>query len=650
LLNYELISLTDFLQHFDYVLKNRNDFEEVFNEFINDKMYFDLLWFPCQNLKKSNDIRHWLSIIAILENENKYNFFDKEYAQSAISILCRNIVNFKDETKTLDDFWQEKIDLLNHLNNFFKERNLEVFEAVVLNEIVSYYYQIVQNITFAEEIVHINSDQFTSIEAKYLLCENIGKLFYNNKNLTKSEDYLLNALEFNCSNQIDFIDTLIYGASAISEKDSNKATVFCENAVSLVEARNDYSELDYIQILGELGISYWIKGDFQKSFDSFENVVEKLLKIKDTKFDKNWIRIFSWTGHALGYISSSVAKDKVPETISDGSIYIKPYQGLFTFNTKDLSDLYLKKKDPIILAHLAIFSEGINNISKSYYWSLRAFDLARKNGDQQIFMMISGVCSQYSLINFRIEEAFESYLLFSAVSSHLKGSYPEKHVQLLDINISELLSNKASEEWKIAEDTTVSFAIIPLFIMVLTAQVENSNDKIDRSEKFIYLIKDYIENASDKDIWVTIQGLITRILHKEVTERELREMANEYGEKEKKNYQLLCILGMIYITKDYNEQFNQILNIFPYLIKIYRTTRSIIKFVLLPFVKNRCLYILNNTYVGSKSELIQITDSINLIDISDKNAIQYMLQILAKEFEFPIRDDRKSWFYDFEEI
>ena len=94
----------------------------------------------------------------------------------------------------------------------------------------------------------------------------------------------------------------------------------------------------------------------------------------------------------------------------------------------------------------------------------------------------------------------------------------------------------------------------------------------------------------------------------------------------------------------------QIINIFPYLSKIHSSTRSIIKFVLIPFVKNRCLYVLKKTFVGSRQDLDRIVSDIENVDIINKNAIQLMLQSVVKELELKIIDSRKSWLYDYEEI
>lgn len=326
----------------------------------------------------------------------------------------------------------------------------------------------------------------------------------------------------------------------------------------------------------------------------------------------------------------------MPEYVSDGGEYVRPYQGIFSFNTKDLTDLYQGKNDPLILTHLAIFSDGINNFSKAYHWSLRAFDLARKNGDQQVFLMISSVCSQYSLINFKIEEAFESYLLFSAISSHLEGSPKEKQEILSKINLSDIFSSKPSVKWNSAEDTTISFAIIPLFILVLTSHLENTENKIEYTEAFKNMLRDYILKASDKVQWEVVLELCTRIIENNISERELIDRGNTFGNQERKNLQIICVLGIIYTVNDSNMQLTQIINIFPYFTNIFGSTKSIIKFILVPFVKNMALNIIKDYFVGSMEEYMELVKNTEMVSVSDQNAIQLILQPLINEFDINI--------------
>jgi len=646
--NFNLSQFSNYWIHLDYVLKNWKEIETPFKSIINNEMFSGLLWSIIPNLKSENEIYAWFENIEVYESDFKINFFENEIAQTAITIISNNIV--KSESHKEAPNWELVGKTLFILINNFKKRNLEVLETVAYKEFLVLEYNVSKNKRKVEELTIKELSKVSSEESKYLLLENLGKLYYNDKKIEKAKKWLLKALDINCTSQPNYIDTLIYGAASISLVDSKKSVDFCEKAIELAKSKDDYLELDYIQILGELAIAYWINKDYIKSFETFEDVVNRLLKNKSKELNPYWIRLFSWCGHTLGYISSSVARDRAPEYFNDGGKYVKPYQGIFSFNTKDLSDLYNTINDPILLAHLAMFSEGINNVSKAYHWSLRAFDFARANGDQKILLMISGVCSQYSLINFKVEETLESYLLFSIVSVHLVGNTPEeKHASLTSINLNEVLSTKPSKKWSIAEETTVSFAIIPLFIIVLTYHLEDSEIKSEYRESFKNMLYTYIPKASNKILWELILELSTRILDYSISEDELTNRGNTFGQQERKELQIICFLGLIYTTSDNEKRLALILNIVPYLTKINKTTKSVIKFVLIPFVRNLCLNILKDCYVGTRTEYEEMVDHINKLDILNNNTIQKIIQPIVTELDIKISTNIKNWLFDYKE-
>jgi len=650
LFNYQSTNLTNYWIYFQYILDHFNEIAEPFINSINGDIFTGFLWISIQYNWSEKDIVLWIEFIKRIEDKFEIVFFDNASAQISITLLIRKLVDSENSKAENEQNWISKIELFKFLISYFNERNLEVLSSEVEKAIITYEFQISENKLKSEEITLELTNSKTSDIAKYLLCQNIGKLFFNDKNKKKSQEWLSKALEINCTNQIDYIETLIYGASAFSLSDSKKAVEYCKRAIYLANSIEKYDELDFIQVLSELGIAYWIDNNYEQSFLTFEDVVNRLFKTREYKFGEYWIRLFSWTGHALGYISPSAGGLPVPSEVRDGGEYIKPYQGFITFNTKDLTEYYKFKNDPFMMVHLAMFADNLNNIAQSYHWSLRAFDLARKNGDQNIFLMISSVCGQYSLINFKVEEAFESYLLFSAVSSHLKGKTNEKLEQLNEIQISDLFSNKPSEEWNDAENHVLSQAIIPLFIMVLTSHLKKDNNVNERVNQFNKMLQDYIPNASDKALFDCMFELCNNIIEKNILEQELIERGNYYGNNNFKNIQIICLIGYIFITKDSNKQLTQLINIIPYLMKLYGITKSVNKFIILPFVKYFSLNILNESFIGSKDELEKMIEYIDNIDISNKNAIQLMFQPVVKELELKTSEDRTSWLYEFKEI
>lgn len=633
--------------HIEEIIANWKQLEEPFKGAINSEMLTGLLWIICRNLETQLEIEKWINLISLVEEEFSVNFFDNEIAQTAITFLSSRIVS-SDLNRNNDGDCENVTKTLDFLTGYFRSRKNEVLEASIQKELIAIKFQNnkSEGLDFSNKLIA----RYSSSEAKYLIYENVGKILYNKESTEESLPWLTSALEIDCRSQINFPDTLVYSASAISKSDNSKAVEYCDLAIKIASERDDCFELDYIQLLSELGVAYWLNNQNKQSLEIFEKVVNKLFDLKETQFDKNWIRLFSWVGHSLGYISSAVSRKRVPEKVADGGDYVKPYIGIFSFNKNDLSDLYDSAKDSTIYAHLAMFSEGVDNLSKAYEWSLRAFDLARKIGNQQILLLISSTCGQYSLINFKVEEAFEAFLLFSAVSSYFEGSPKEKHQQFEKVDIKTIYNSKPSESWNAAEDATITFVCIPLFILVLNAYVTNQNTKSQSCLTFFKKLTDYKNIASNPELWEELIEICQKIINNDITVLELIKLGSAFGKKERKNLQTICILGVIFLSKKGEEIIIQILNIFPYLVNVFgTTTKSIVKFILVPFVKVKAIAAFKEEFVGNRADLDLVLDLVEASASSDENSIQLMLKPIVEELELMIIEDRKSWLYEYKQ-
>lgn len=641
-------NISKFWFHIDAILNDISGLDKLYKDVIDKEILSGILWYPINELIDWSDIKKWLETVTVLEEKFNFNFFENEISQTVITLVSSKIIKREDEKKETHRNWKIVLSNLIFLAEYFNKRNEEILEAVVIKEIISIECNINKDYAKSEKITIEKANLYEKKEAKYLLYENFGKLQYRNDDINSSNKYLGKALELNCVNQLNYIDTLIYAGTSISESNTSKAVDYFKEAYELAQLNEDTFELDFIQIQGELAIAYWLNNDFENSFKYFELFINRLFKSKNEHFNEFWIRLFSWSSHAIGYISSAVGKEDVPKFVHDGSDYRKPYQGILTYNTKDLSDLYDIKKEPLTMALMASFADGVDDINKAYTWSLKAFDLARKVESNDVLLMVSTLCSQYSLVNFKVEETLEANLMFSAINTHIQGEGKEKFDQIKNIDIEELIKEKPSEKWDIAENLTITFAVIPLFIKLLNTFLNEDIDKTEKRISFIEGIEGYQNVASDSNLWIEVLNVTQEILQNKLSKRDLIAQANDYGNRDLKNLQIISQLGVIYLTK--NNIVQQIINIFPYLIKIYKTHTSIRKNILFPFVLERSINAVKNEYVGSKQELSEIIKSIKEIDHKDRNSIQMVLQIVVNELDITLPKDRKNWVFEFTDI
>lgn len=641
--------LPHFSEYLKSVFNDFNEVEEPFRELLTEELVNGLLWVLMQQISKYTELQIWLELIEIGERKLEFDFFDNEMAQTAIAVLSSRIL--KNEKFYDAEGKVSNISILEGLREFFHGKNKEILEATVLKELIAQKF--IQDKVGQADSIKITEEAIETFEsniAQYLMNENLGKLLKDTDDKENSERYLRKALGYNCTSQSTYIDTLIYYASVISHKEPEKAVESCYKATKIASQREDYNELDYIQINAELGLAYWLNSNLIQSFESFELVVENLFKLRNEQnLDENWVRLFKWVGHALGYISADTREVDLPQKTRSDEEYVKPYQGFFSFNNKNLTDLYHSNEDPILLVHMAYFAEGVDRIEGAYIWSQKAFELSRRIEDSKTFFMVSSICSQFLLLNYKVSETIESVLLFSAITSHLKShSAEEKHKELEGINIPDILGEKPSEKWNVAEENTISFALIPLFIMALTSKSDNSNG--NKPKLLLEGIRNYIPKASSSIDWETILEISSKVFREEISIKELIDRGNTFSQNGKQNMHLICILGIVYISEDDDQVAKQLLNVTPYLTKTQSIRESSIRYILFPFIKRTVVRSIKRAFVGSRAELNELISQIDDINRRDSNCIQLMIQPLIKELEVKIPDDRKRWLYEFEVI
>lgn len=189
-----------------------------------------------------------------------------------------------------------------------------------------------------------------------------------------------------------------------------------------------------------------------------------------------------------------------------------------------------------------------------------------------------------------------------------------------------------------------------MFVIVLTKYLENKDDKNESYYAFKKLISNYLIDASNQELWNELLNLINSIIELKTTKKELIQKANKYGEQDNKNFQIISILGYIFYSRNDEGVIIQLINTFPYLTKTYKHANSLIKFILVPFVKLIAIEVLKTSFVGSKTDLDKILIEIESLNISIQNPIQKILQPVVDELDINLFNDRKLWLYDFKEI
>ncbi|MEZ2338376.1 hypothetical protein AB6735_22200 [Mucilaginibacter sp. RCC_168] len=645
---YPELPLNLYWEYLRFVLERWPEFCYKEDLGIDMPLFSGLLWIPLTTIFSENDIRHWLELVDLFTSNFKEDLFANEVASAAMGIICRNIATLNPDELEITTLVKSRLGRLQILSDHFHRLNQDTLEVLATREMINIRLVSSDDIEQTKHEILRKLDEFQGQVPKFLLTAYLGRTLLRNGKLEEARSWLDKALLFDCKKQIEYVEALSNAASSYIKTDPQKSIDFCLEAVQISKSREPFVPVEYMQALAELGLAYWLSDNFRQTFNTYEVLVNELFDTKVTSFNKEWIRIFSLTGHTTGYMSSMIKTGVPPQ--KDGSDYFTPYLGMFTLDNRDLSEFYKPNNDALVAAQMAFFADGLNNPEKSYEWSLKAFDMARKAKNQASILMIASTCSQYAVIKFKPEEALESYLLFAAVSAHLAGDNQTKYNGLSTVDLKELLRIRPSDKWATAEKTTVTMAILPLFIKVLEAYLDNTDYKDDWKDSYLYVIEDYIPDASDKLLWDLVLEISSKILDNRINVAQLMHRANTFGDQDRKELQILCMIGVAFLTRENTEIAGILLNMIPYLQKLYGATGSINKFVLLPFVKNRSIHIIKEDFVGSKTDLQTILNKIDNIDVVDPHAIQKVLRPAVDLLYISTLEDRKQWLYHFEEI
>lgn len=605
-----------------------------------------LPWFVLAFLNSVEDIMNWLEVISRMEKMQKSNFFEHEMAQSGVSVLLHRIANSKID---FDHKYSNSYYLFEFLSKYFHNRNEEVMEALVLRELISYLFRIKEDIEVAVNLGVKKIGEFKEETSKYLIADILGKLFQNAKEEEDARIWLKNAVDYQQITNAHFVETLICAASSISAVDREKALSYCMQAATIVTQQSDRVSIEIIQVYCELGLANYYCDNFIESFNWFEKAALELFTVKPLANSKNdmslqkadWIRISVILGHTLGYISNKIVYNKIPK--KDGEDYVTPWQGVFQLNKNNFSDLYEDINDPIVMSYMALFAEGIEDIQKCYFWSIKAFDQARKNNNDRVFLMVSSSCGQYSLVNQQYDEALESNLLFTAMSTHAKGNYHE----LDKLSIQNVIAAKPNINWNEAEDMTISITVTAMLLQVLTLKLTGHADASTVSNKLQQTVHDYLKDASDKEAWQEMANLCHKILNRDISLTELITVRNNYAASKRKNLHAIAILGKIYFEHGKPNILTDLISFYPYVDQLYTNFSIIQSMIALPFLKITCGQIVRKNYVGSKVEVNSILSEVNSVKSSEDYCYQRILLLTMTSLDerINIPEDRRDWLY-----
>jgi hypothetical protein len=646
LLNTEEWSFPEFGEDLLFVVMNRTTLPESAEDSFELAELALLFWLPIRNIQSVSDLLQWRSLADQLYTETGIITWQESISQPAVTLISQQLATTAAATSV-----DAALAILDEWAGYFAQKQQELLQATVQAVSIPLRFQRVEERSNIISEVAASTAALTLPEAKYLLLFALGKALYDAGMPGESTEWLTKAVELQCIQQDNFVEALVYAAAAVSARDTTPALQFSQQAENLAAGNASTSEINYIKVAAELALAYWLHQDIEQSYNWFEKVIHQLIEAKTDEPTETWKRLYVWLRHALGYIARVAARERAPERVADGSEYIAPYQGFFTFNTKNVSDLYDANPAPhIIFYTMALFAEGVGDINKAYEWAQRAFDAARQTPGGQGFLMIAGLCGQYALATGHYVEALEAQLFSSAMSSYIKYEGITMKQAFGTLQLEELNERRPGPVWNEAEVTAVTFSVVPMVILTLTAQLAQNENRVSLTQACQYTLEQYQSQASDQTLWAHVSEVSMEVLAGTRTSKQLLAMSSDFAHTEQKDLQIICLLGVITRTTDSRMQVEQMLNILPYLVKIQQMSQAVIRFILVPFTRWVSEAAIREYFVGTHAELDSLLNSIQAVAPAEPHAVQQLLQPAVTAVGLTVSSPRDSWLYQYQEI
>jgi hypothetical protein len=636
-----------YLENLKYVVENWGELKAQSIPDFNNEFIAGMLWIGLPHLIKIDDLIKWIRIGSIMPQHTSVSPFKSSIAYSAFTVLCNRILQFQPDNGQTEST-ADKLKILELLEKTLKEINEPDLASTAIAARIKIEFTIYVDPANADDLTRVYIDETNSEDMRYILASNIGRLYFNDDNAkakSRAKDWLEIAVANDLKDQDTFPESLIFLASVVSDTEPYAAIGHCERALKIAGENPDLNDLDYIGTLAELTLSYWIADDLSPMLKNLEELVERLYAAKEDEPSKEWIRLFQLSGHMTGYIASMLNEKRIPQT--KGGDYFKPFQGMFYFNGKDISNLYNPKNDAMLSSQVAFAAAGVHRIDRAYVWTVKSLDMARLTGFSETVDLVQRVNAQYTVADFHPREALDAYLYSGAVTALVTGTPQERQEKLKGLDVPGLLSVKPSPYWDSAEDTTVNMAVIPLFIMVLNAVLVNKPEKNRMKDEYLTLMNDYKISASQPLLWDLVHEISNLVFTWNTDVDRLAGRANTFGQQEKRHLQMMCIIGVGFINDDPKARLQALINVMPYLEKLNKATKSIIEFCLVPYVKSSYKLIWEQLALNESPDQVA---ALAQIQNSDTYAMQTALQPLIEVLNPDLDNERRAWLYEYREI
>jgi hypothetical protein len=330
----------------------------------------DLLWVSAYNCKSDADVDSWLANLSRYTPAQIATIQKSELMADNVTILCDGIwqrVYLKPEGAR---DWIPVKKKLEEVEATARSIGFPVLEAAAVRTRIMVLAEWEDHLDAAVTLCESSLKRLDRDDCQFLIMEVTGRqLSYAGKS-EQAVTWLERALSCDayCQSLLRR-NVLITLAKLYCAYAPRKAAEFTAEAVR-ISLDGKLVEALYIETLAEHGIALWKAGEGVQSFEAFEDATNRIFAAQ-TDGD-SWKGQFTRLFAAIAYFSGVALNGKPQEG------HVEPEQGLFLSSNAQAHTGYRPEQLAYICVRLAMFADGVKDISKAAAWTWKAIESANR--------------------------------------------------------------------------------------------------------------------------------------------------------------------------------------------------------------------------------------------------------------------------------
>lgn len=328
-----------------------------------------ILWMSSYTGKSEQDADSWLATISKLSSEQIATLHSSELMEDNVTILCDGIWRREYNKPEAERDWDRVTEKLKQVETTGEQVGFPLLAAAAIRTQIVVLAEWQHQLEEAVALSEANLARFEDGDSRFLLLEVTGRhLFYAEQPLAAIA-WLEKALQCNAyHHSLWRRDVLITLAELKGAQDPQAAVDLTAEAIDVAEGAHSY-DLGIAEALAEHGIALWKAGDRRSAFAAFERSA--------TRFLDSSSQLDLWKGSFYRLFAALVYFSDVMEKGKPAAGQLEPEQGRF-LGSREALPFYREEQKSFICIRLAMFADGLRDMTATGTWTWRAVAIARE--------------------------------------------------------------------------------------------------------------------------------------------------------------------------------------------------------------------------------------------------------------------------------